>query len=234
MNVLAVGCHPDDLEIMCAGTLAKYAARGDKVFMCVVANGNVGHRTIGKEEIARIRAAEAKASADIIGAELIMLDVDDLFVRSNDMEQRRKLVDVIRFAKPDVIITQPPQDYMDDHEETSRLVYEASMAATVGHYPTEYPFYEKLTPIYYMEPLWCVNSLPEEYVDITDVIDIKTQMLACHESQHAWLREHDGLDVVQDMRVMNRFRGIQCCTGYAEGFTSMRQMHKLTTKRLLP
>jgi LmbE family N-acetylglucosaminyl deacetylase len=43
MNILAVGCHPDDLEIGCSGTLAKYAKQGHKVFMCTIANGNLGH-----------------------------------------------------------------------------------------------------------------------------------------------------------------------------------------------
>ena len=55
MNVLAVGCHPDDLEMNCGGTLAKCAARGDKVTMVTLASGNVGHKLYTKEEIAAIR-----------------------------------------------------------------------------------------------------------------------------------------------------------------------------------
>ena len=51
MNILAIGCHPDDLEIACAGTLAKYAKRGDKVIMCHVANGNLGHAIIMPDEL---------------------------------------------------------------------------------------------------------------------------------------------------------------------------------------
>ena len=58
MNVLAVGCHPDDVEIGCAGTLAKCVQRGDKVTVCHVANGNMGHEIIKPDELRIIRANE--------------------------------------------------------------------------------------------------------------------------------------------------------------------------------
>ena len=51
MNVLAIGCHPDDLEINCGGTLAKCVKRGDKVTMVCLANGSAGHKVLSKEEI---------------------------------------------------------------------------------------------------------------------------------------------------------------------------------------
>jgi len=234
MNILAIGCHPDDLEIGCGGTLAKYALRGDKVFMCVVANGNVGHRIIPAEELAQIRRNEALASGRIIGAEVIMLGTDDLSVRAEDVALKKKIVDVIRFAKPDIIITHPFDDYMDDHEETAKLVFEASMAATVNKYITEHDFYPKLTPIFCMEPAWGVHSLPEDYVDISECIETKLLMLSQHQSQIKWLKDHDNIDVIENARVMSRFRGIQCTTGYAEGFTHVKKFHKLTTERLLP
>jgi len=234
MNVLAVGCHPDDLEIGCGGTLAKYVRNGDKVFMCIVASGNVGHRVIPSEELAVIRREEAMASGGIIGAEVIMLGADDLFVRSEDTKLKKKVVDVIRYAKPDIIITQPFDDYMDDHEETAKLVFGASMAATVNKYVTDHEFFPELTPIYFMEPLWGVDSLPDEYVDISDQIDTKLRMLSCHQSQIKWLKDHDQIDVLENTRIMSRFRGIQCGIGYAEGFTHMKKSHRLLSKRLLP
>ena len=60
MNVLAIGCHPDDVEIACAGTLAKYAQRGDKVIVCHASTGNLGHEIIPPDELTLIRAAEAR------------------------------------------------------------------------------------------------------------------------------------------------------------------------------
>ena len=59
MNILAIGCHPDDLEIGCYGTLAKYVKLGHEVSVCHVANGNLGHVEIMPEELARIRFEEA-------------------------------------------------------------------------------------------------------------------------------------------------------------------------------
>jgi len=234
MNVLAIGAHPDDLEMLCGGTLAKYAAQGHNVFMVHVAMGNVGHMVIPPEELVKIRAKEAEEAGALIGAEVISLNERDLYVRSEDMKARDKVIDVIRYAKPDIIISHNPHDYMDDHEETSRLVFEATMAASVPYHKTKYEHYGKLTPLYYMEPTGGVNSCPEEFVDITDFIDIKLRMLNCHVSQHKWLKEHDNMDVIDLARVLSRLRGYQCDTSYAEGFTYCKQYHKLTTMRLLP
>jgi Uncharacterized proteins, LmbE homologs len=234
MNVLGIGAHPDDLEAWCGGTLAKYAANGHKVFMCHVATGNVGHRVLMPDELIKIRAKEAERAGELISAEVISLNESDLFIRSDNMAARDKIIDLIRYAKPDLIITHGPSDYMDDHEETSKLVYEASMAATVTHHHTKNEFYPRLTPIYYMEPACGVNSLPTEYVDITDFIETKIKMMACHESQIKWMLDHDNMDFLDLGRTMAKFRGYQCDTGYAEGFTYCATYHKLATRRLLP
>ena len=71
MKVLAVGCHPDDLEIGCGGTLALYAEKGHEVFMCHVANGDMGHAVILPGELAEIRTAEAESSGQVLGAKKI-------------------------------------------------------------------------------------------------------------------------------------------------------------------
>ena len=68
MKVLAVGAHPDDLEFLCAGTLAKYKRQGHAVAMAVATNGEVGSPTLSKSEIAAVRRREAEASAAVIGA----------------------------------------------------------------------------------------------------------------------------------------------------------------------
>ena len=73
MRVLAVGAHPDDLEILCSGTLAKYAKQGHHVTMAVATNGEVGSMTLPNEEIAAVRKAEAAASAAVIGADFVWM-----------------------------------------------------------------------------------------------------------------------------------------------------------------
>ena len=69
LRVLAVGCHPDDLEIACSGTLRKYVEQGADVYMCHVANGCHGHVVIEPGPLAEIRAREAEAAGAIIGAQ---------------------------------------------------------------------------------------------------------------------------------------------------------------------
>lgn len=234
MNILAIGAHPDDLEMMCGGTLAKYAAQGHKVFMVHVATGNVGHMVIPQDELVRIRSKEAFEAGSLIGAEVLSLDESDLFIRADNMKTRDKVIDLIRYARPDLIITHNPEDYMDDHEQTSALVYEASMAATVPYYKSTHEFYGRLTPIFYMEAAAGVGPLPEEFVDISEFIDTKLEMLGKHISQHKWLREHDNMDVIDLSRTLSRLRGYQCDAAFAEGFSSCHRYHKLQTQRWLP
>ena len=69
MNVLAIGCHPDDVECGCSGTLAKCVKRGDKVIVCHASTGNLGHVVIPPEELIKIRANEAKKAGALAGIE---------------------------------------------------------------------------------------------------------------------------------------------------------------------
>lgn len=235
MNVLAIGCHPDDLEIACGGTLAKYARAGHAVTMCHVANGDKGHVVIMPEELMRIRHEEAEASGNIIGArEVIDLGVPDLEVDSANEEVTAKLVDVIRRVQPDVILTHNPDDYMRDHTEVSRLVFNASFSSSIPHYFTEHGPYAKVAPVFYMETLAGVGFLPTEYVDVTDTLDVKCRALGCHESQLKWLLEHDGADFLDMVRTIARFRGYQCGAAYAEGFRRCEIYPRMTAARLLP
>ncbi len=241
MNVLAIGCHPDDIEIACAGTLAKCVQRGDKVIVCHVSSGNLGHVIIPPDELRVIRAKEAKRAGALAGIEVISAGFDDLEIFDNGKEARDVLVDIIRYADPDVIITHNPDDYMPDHTAVSRLVFDASFTSTLPNYTSYKHVYSnpdgkpaKLVPIYYMDTLAGVNFQPTEYVDISDVIDLKINMLECHESQLVWMREHDGIDFADMVKTCSRYRGYQCGADYAEGFRMCQVYLKGTTKRLLP
>lgn len=234
MRVLAIGCHPDDIEVSCAGTLAKYKQEGHDVILCHVANGNKGHMIIQPDELRIMRKQEAINAGAVIGAEVISLDIDDLEVYGDDRVARDKVVDVIRYAKPDVIITHYPHDYMPDHLAVSQLVFDASFSATVPHYKTDEPFHPVMASIYYMDTLAGVGFQPEEYVDISDTIELKLEMLNKHESQMKWMREHDGIDFEDFVRTVSKFRGLQSGVKYAEGFIPCRVWPKISTKRLLP
>ena len=234
MNVLAVGCHPDDIEVACAGTLLRYAEQGCRVTMCHVTNGNLGHKIIGRDELREIRLKEAKASGSIIGAEVITCDVGDLLVYGDAKEQRDLVVDVIRRARPDVIITHSPTDYMPDHVAVSKLVFDASFTATLPHYETEHGYTENLPPLYYMDTLAGLSFTPTEYVDITDTLDTKIKMLECHVSQMKWMRDHDKIDFAEFVTSCARYRGLQSGVRYAEAFTACYAWPKITTRRVLP
>lgn len=234
MNVLAISCHPDDMEINCAGTLLKCKKRGDNVTVCHVANGNMGHVVIQPDELGPMRIAEAKKSGDLAGWKTVTCNIGDLLVNSASKEQHDILVKIIRDAKPDMIITHAPDDYMGDHCEVSNLVFKASFAATVPHYEPQLGEACDVTPIFYMDNLHLLRCEPTEYVDITDEIETKLQMLACHESQIVWLKDHDGGDVLEETRVYARLRGIQAKCQYAEGFRQCLTSGRIATKRMLP
>lgn len=234
MRVLAIGCHPDDIEVACAGTLARYKKRGDDVIMCHVANGNMGHAVILPDELREMRKKEAQASGAVIGAEVISCDIGDLMVYDGQKQQRDKMVDIIRFSQPDLIITHSPNDYMPDHLAVSRLVFDAAFTASVPHYETELKETAAVTPIFYMDTLAGVNFSPTEYVDITDTIDPKLDMLEKHVSQMKWMRDHDNIDFAEFVLTCARFRGLQCGVKYAEAFTQCYAWPKLKPHRLLP
>jgi len=234
MRVLAVGAHPDDLEILCGGTLARFVQEGHSVVMCHVTAGDRGSFVHTSEEVARIRSAEAQRAAEICGADKTTLGLSDGEVNGGDLEQRRLVIDLVREVRPDLIITHHPGDYMGDHNETSKLVFDCSFHATLPLIETSKPNYREVTPIYYMDTLMGLGFQPTEYVDVSEVIDTKTAMLEAHESQLTWLRDHDGVDVVEQMRTVSHFRGLQCGVAYAEGFVPCLTWLRPTTRRLLP
>ncbi len=233
MNVLAAGAHPDDVEILCGGTLARYVKQGHSVVMAHVCNGNKGHHHIPPEELAETRDKEAFRSSSVIGAEHISLDIDDLDTYV-EREQVIKCVELIRRTRPDVIITHSPDDYMPDHSVSARIMFDASFMATLPHLKTEHGHFDRVTPIYYMDTLAGINFRPSEYVDITETFETKRRMLSCHESQLSWLKEHDKIDILEFIETTARFRGMQCGVKFAEAFSRVEKWGRNPVKRFLP
>ncbi len=166
MNILAVGAHPDDVETMCAGTLAKYAAQGHKVFIATATNGNIGSAHHTMEEIGRIRKQEAANSAAIIGAEYICLDYDDEMFFEIDRETRLKFINLVRHCKADVIFTHNPHDYNPDHMLTSKIINDIAVMIPIAHLKTEEPPYNVIPSIWYFEPANSMGFVPTDYVDM--------------------------------------------------------------------
>lgn len=233
MRVLAVGAHPDDIEILCAGTLARYARDGADVVMCVATDGAAGHMEIPPDELADIRERETRASASVIGAELIWLGLPDELV-FDDEGTRLLFVDAIRRARPDVILVHPPDDYHPDHRAVSSLVFNASFVASLPNIPTEHPAHATVPPIRYMDTLAGKGFHPTEFVDISETFETKRRMLECHASQLEWLRDHDDIDIVDFMTVVSKTRGIQAGVAFAEGFREADAWPRTKPQRVLP
>jgi LmbE family N-acetylglucosaminyl deacetylase len=231
---MAIGAHPDDLEILCAGTLARYAAEGHEVTMCHVARGDRGSYEHTREEIAAIRDAEARAAAEVVGAAYQALDVADGEIDSSNEAQRIAVTEAIRLARPDVVIAHSPNDYMTDHVEASRLAFDTSFLATLPLYETASPHLAEVPALVYMETVTGNDFVPVEFVDISAHIETKLEALDQHQSQLRWLADHDGVDMLDQIRTVSRYRGLQCGVEYAEGFVPCNVWLRARTERVLP
>lgn len=233
MRVLAIGAHPDDIEINCVGTLIKCVKRGDTVFACHMSDGDMGHVQIMPKELGEIRRAEAKKAGSLAGINVIWGGLHDLDIYDNK-ETRDKVVKIIREVRPDFIITHCPNDYMPDHTAVSKLVFDASFSASCPHYLPELGEAVDVTPIYYMNNLSGVDFVPTYYVDISEEMELKRKMFLCHESQVVWLKEHDNVDKAEELEVFARFYGAQCGASHAEVFRECLASGRQRTMRLLP
>ena len=233
MKILAIGAHPDDVEILCGGTMAKYSRSGHQVIICHAADGNKGSLEYTSEELAGIRRNEAINSARLIGAESIWGGMSDGEIVLN-LDSRKKIIDVIRYASPDLVITHYPDDYHTDHNNLSKLVFEAVYMAGVKLMETKNQSIDKLPYLYYMDTIAGINFIPGEYVDITETIDLKVEMMMQMKSQLGWLKEMHDSDMDEYIRVVGRFRGFQAGVAFAETFVQQSMYPQGLTKRILP
>ena len=227
-------CHPDDMEFSCGGTLIKCKKRGDYVIAWHFANGNMGHVVIPPAELREMRAKEAQRAASIAGIEMLTGNFGDLTVNSADVSQQLEVVRIIRYAKPDFIITHHPNDYCSDHAELSKLVFKASFDASCPQFHPELGESTPVTPLFYSDTEFGLNFQATEYVDVSEEIDTVDQMVLCHESQIVWLKDHDGVDVLKTYRTHAADRGNQCGVAYAEAFTQNFGSQRIRPYRMLP
>ena len=227
-KILAVHAHPDDIETLAAGTLALLASQGHGVAIVTLTAGDCGSAEAGPEETARIRRAEAAKAAAMIGADYRCAGFDDLGV-FNDDASRRRMTELIRWARPDLVITSAPVDYHPDHEATSMLVRDACFAASAPNYrtgPSE-PL-AAIPHLYFVDPIGGRDregkpAPPDFAVDIGAQFDTKRRMLAAHESQKDWLLKQHGItDYVDSMVSWSKKRGRDFQVAHAEGYRQYR------------
>jgi LmbE family N-acetylglucosaminyl deacetylase len=227
IHVLALHAHPDDVEFQCAGTLALLREAGCRVTIATMTPGDCGSAEHDAEAIAAIRRAEARASADLIGAEYRCLEFRDLAIFDDD-ESRRRVAEALRRARPDVVLTAPPADYLCDHEATSRLVRDACFCAPAPNYATRQwepaPPLPRIPHLYFVDPIGGSDRDGRPVaagfvVDVSRVFETKRRMLACHASQRDWLLRHHGIDEYLDGQARwGAKRGAEIGVAQGEGF----------------
>ena len=230
-RILAIHAHPDDIELQCAGTLIRLKQKGCEIALATMTPGDCGSAELSPEEISQVRRMEALRAAELLGSEYTCLEFRDLQIVV-DNESRRKVTEIVRRTRPDIVITAPPIDYMSDHEMTSRLVRDACFNASCPNYVThQWDPAEPTTKIphlYYVDAIQGIDyygrPLPTDFiVDISATLEKKLEMLACHESQRAWLRRQHGLDEYLDgCRRWSAARGKEIQAEYGEAFTQHR------------
>lgn len=227
-RVLAVHAHPDDVEILVGGTLALLAGRGHAIRIVTATAGEGGSAEFDPGETARLRQAEAAASAAHIGAQFRCLGFPDLGV-FNDDASRRAVTEMVRQAAPDVVITASPADYHPDHEAIAVLVRDACFAAPVANYRTgPSPALATIPALYFTDAIGArdrdgVRLKRDFAVDISAAFTTKLAMLGEHRSQAAWvLKQHGISDLGADMEAWSRRVGADFGVDLAEGFRQYR------------
>jgi LmbE family N-acetylglucosaminyl deacetylase len=198
-SALAVAAHPDDIELMMAGTLALLGRAGWNLHYLVVANGSCGTATLQREAIIALRAEEARQAAAVLGATLHESLVDDAQIYYTPALVAR-VAAVVRRVRPEILLAPSPHDYMEDHVNASRLAVSAAFYRGMRNFTTDPPL-EPVTgevAVYHALPWGLKDPLgvavrPHLVVDIADVLEVKRQALACHRSQKDWLDASQGL-----------------------------------------
>jgi N-acetylglucosamine malate deacetylase 1 len=225
--VLSVLAHPDDAEFLCAGTLIRLAREhGWQVHIASMTAGDCGSTVLSPDQISYVRRREGVNAADYIGATYHCLEEKDLQVFYAERPLER-VVRLFREVRPQIVLTHSPVDYMLDHEMTSSLARAAAFAAPAPNFLSDRghePPLERIPHLYYCDAIEGKDLVgkhvaPQFLVDISAVIETKTEMLACHDSQREWLRKQHGMDqYVQTMRDWGARQGREVGFAYAEGF----------------
>lgn len=199
VDILAIGAHPDDIEYGCGGTLVKYVKAGHRVFLFIATHGTFGG-------VGSIRSEEMEASAKRMGASDLFWGgyTDTQIPMSQDLISEIEVI--IRRVKPRFIFTH----WRDDTHQDHRNLTACTLAAT--RYIPNFLFYESPSS---------QNFNPNVYVDISEVLDEKIELLKTHASQISKtnIEETTIIDIAASAAT---FRGIQARVKRAEGFVSQR------------
>lgn len=212
--VLAIGAHPDDIEIGCGGTLARLRAAGARLVFVIVTDGAEGSAAIAREELVRIREEEARAGARRLGAEEVRF-LGQKEAAPFDPDLKPRLISLLRRVRPSAVFTHASCETMGDHRRVHELTVDAVTLAGGPWYRDCGP--PHAVPALYGYEVWAPLPAPGLTVGIADTLEEKSAALACHASQ---LRD---IDYGEAVRGLARYRGaMQGKAGAAEAFEILR------------
>lgn len=235
MNIICVAAHPDDTELLCAGTLALYAKNGHDVTIAAFTDGSIGDLSVEPKKLAAMREEEARNAAAVIGASFIWGGITDELAYT-DLESRHRMIDILREADPDIIFTHSPNDYHPDHRYVGQLVFDSYFQKGLPFMPGQKKSACRFAhaQLYYMDTLCGIGFQPTEYVDTTETFAFKKQMLLCHKSQFVAMEDLANTNMLDMIEIQSRFRGMAAGCKYAEGFTRLDAYQRGLTRRVLP
>ena len=230
-TALAIAAHPDDIEFFMSGTLMLLKEAGYENHYINLANGCCGTTVHDAETIARMRREEAIEACKFAGAVFHESICEDLAIFYN-RATLAKVAALVREVAPRILLTHSPADYMEDHMNACRLAVTAAFARGMPNFPVDPPtppVSEKVT-VYHAQPFSHRDPLrqlvqPDLFVDVTDVVERKVEMLSRHVSQKRWLDESQGHDsYLQTLRDLDAQCGrMSGMFAYAEGWR--RHLH---------
>lgn len=227
IDILAIGAHPDDVELSCAATLAKEMSRGKKVGILDLTRGELGTRGT-----AEIRDEEAKRASEILGVEFRHnLKLEDGFIQ-NDKESQLKIIEIIRKYKPDIVLCNAVHDRHPDHGKAAKLTSDACFLSGLRRIETTFEGkrQEAWRPKHVYHYIQWENLEPDFVVDVTGFIDKKMESVFAYKSQFYDPNSDEPVTAIstetfkESINYRARELGRLIDVDYAEGYTVQRQV----------
>lgn len=227
VDILAIGVHPDDVELSCSGTLLKQRSRGSSIGILDLTQGELGTR--GDRDV---RVREANAAAELMGAAFrVVLDLGDGFFTWGENEIR-SIISVIRACKPKIVLCNALDDRHPDHGRAAKLTADACFMAGLHRVDTHWNDMpqERWRPGKVLHYIQDYYRTPDIVVDITEFQSLKMKVILQFASQFydpdspepsSPISGKDFLDFIEaKARVLGRY----IHTEFAEGFESQRPL----------
>lgn len=227
VDILAVGAHPDDVELGCAGTILKLINEGKKVAIIDLTEGELGTR--GTSET---RRAETKLAMDILGvSERENLKMKDGFL-SNSEEYQYRIIEMVRKYRPEIVLANAIDDRHPDHAKAAKLTSDACFLAGLPKVKTTLDGVEQEAwrPKHIFHYIQWKNIQPDFVIDITDFMEKKVEACLAYKTQFYDPNSQEPVtpiatkDFLESLTYRAQDLGRLSGVAYAEGFTTEKMI----------